>query len=188
VQNLLHLLTVTDKAAIFEHALDDFAVGGRAVLEEWMTAGWLAFAQVAGDGLAQHFFGRGQVEHVVDDLEGQADGAAVAARLRLFLLGRGAGQSGAQLHGDRKEAGGLAEDEVVVLSLVDRVAELLNLQQLAFDHLLGEPMSRSRTRSCALRERCGRPACRASRRPGRTSRCPRWCWRRGGRGACRRRR
>ena len=44
----------------------------------------------------------------------------------------------AELHGDLKEAGGLAVDEVEVLFLVDEVAELLHLQQLAFDHLLGE--------------------------------------------------
>ena len=44
----------------------------------------------------------------------------------------------AELHGDLEEAGGLAEDEVEVLFFVDEVAELLDLEELAFDHLLGE--------------------------------------------------
>ncbi len=37
-----------------------------------------------------------------------------------------------------KQAGGFSVDQVEVLFLVDEVAELLDLQQLAFDHLLRE--------------------------------------------------
>ena len=43
-----------------------------------------------------------------------------------------------ELHGDFEEAGGLAEDEVEVLFFVDEMAELLHLEEFAFDHLLGE--------------------------------------------------
>ena len=43
-----------------------------------------------------------------------------------------------ELHGDFEEAGGLAEDEVEVLFFVDKMTELLHLEELAFNHLLGE--------------------------------------------------
>ena len=42
--------------------------------------GGFAFAQVAGDGLAEDDFGGGEVEDVIGDLEGHADGAAVFAQ------------------------------------------------------------------------------------------------------------
>ncbi len=93
-------------------------------------------------GFAEDVFGGGEVEDVVDDLEGEAEVAAVFSELRLDLLMvaeavRGRDRS-AELHGDLEETGGLAEDEVEVLLFVDEMAELLHLQQLAFDHLLGE--------------------------------------------------
>ena len=44
----------------------------------------LAFAQIAGHGLAQHFFSRRQVEHVIDNLECQADGRGRMLRARLL--------------------------------------------------------------------------------------------------------
>ena len=154
-----------------------------------MTAkGGLAFAQIAGHGLAQNFFGGGEVEHVVDDLESQADGAAVGGELASWASVAPA-KHRAQAHGDGEEAGGLAKDEVVVLGFGDGFAELLNLQQLAFDHLLGEADEQVEDAEVLLFKRdLERPACRASRRPGRTSRCPRWCWAKGGRGGSRRRR
>ena len=46
------------------------------------------------------------------------------------------GDDRAELHGDLEQAGGFAEDQVEILFLVDKVAELFHLQQLAFDHLL----------------------------------------------------
>src|SRR6202012_90837 len=88
-------------------------------------------------GLAEDVFGGGEVEDVVDDLEGEAEVAAVFAELRFHLVA-GVGDGRAELHGDLEEAGGLTEDEVEVLLFVDEVAELLHLEQLAFDHLLGE--------------------------------------------------
>ncbi len=48
------------------------------------------------------------------------------------------GNYGAQLHGNLEQTGGLAKDQVEVFFFVDEVAELFHLQQLAFDHLLGE--------------------------------------------------
>ena len=52
--------------------------------------------------------------------------------------GLGGGDGHAELHGDLEEAGGLAEDEVEVLFFVDEVSEFLDLEEFAFDHLLGE--------------------------------------------------
>ena len=84
----------------------------------------------------------GEIEHVVDDLEGEAEVAAVLAERvlerALAVADGGVRDDRAELHGDLEEAGGLAVDEVEVLFLVDEVAELLHLQQFAFDHLLGE--------------------------------------------------
>ena len=61
----------------------------------------------------------------------------------------------AKLHGDLEEAGGLAEDEVEVLFFVDEVAELFDLEQFAFDHLLGERDEQVEDAEVALFERGG---------------------------------
>src|ERR1019366_9529381 len=53
-------------------------------------------------------------------------------------LRAGVSDGSAELHGDGKKARGLAENEVEVFLFVDEMAELLHLQQLALDHLLGE--------------------------------------------------
>ena len=62
---------------------------------------------------------------------------AVFAEL-LNLLGGGAAENAAQLHADGKQAGRLAIDEIEVFLERDRLAEPLDLQEFAFDHLLGE--------------------------------------------------
>ena len=126
------------EAAVGEDGADGFAVGAGAALEGVNDGqGGFAFAEVAGDGFAEDFFGGGEVEDVVDDLEGEAEVAAVFAELRFDLFAC-FGDGGPKLHGDLEEAGGLAEDEVEVLFFVDEVAELFDLEELAFDHLLGE--------------------------------------------------
>ncbi len=58
-----------------------------------------------------------------------------------------------ELHGDLEETGGLAEDEVEVLFLVDEVTELLHLEKFAFDHLLGERDEEVEDAEVALFER-----------------------------------
>ena len=71
------------EAAVGEDGADGFAVGAGAALEGVNDGeGGLAFAEVAGDGLAEDVFGGGEVEDVVDDLEGEAEVAAVLAELR----------------------------------------------------------------------------------------------------------
>src|SRR5262249_21713077 len=55
----------------------------------------------------------------------------------LLILCRFA-QDCAKTHGDREQAGGLAEDEIKMLVERDALAEFLHLQELAFDHLLRE--------------------------------------------------
>ena len=126
------------EAALAEDGADGFAVGSGATFQGVDDGqGGLALAKVTGDGLAEDVFGGGEVEDVVDDLEGEAEVAAVFAELR-FDLGAGVGDGGAELHGDREEVGRLAEDQVEVFLFVDEVAQLLHLQEFAFDHLLGE--------------------------------------------------
>ena len=72
------------EAALGEDGADGFAVGAGAALEgvDDGQRGF-AFAEVAGDRLAQDVFGCGQVEDVVDDLEGEAEVAAVLAELTI---------------------------------------------------------------------------------------------------------
>ena len=97
------------EAAFGEHGADGFAVGAGASLERVDDGQCgLAFAQVAGGGLAEDLFGGGEVEDIVDDLEGEAEVAAVLAELG-FDLGRGMGGCSAKLHGDGEEAGRLAD-------------------------------------------------------------------------------
>ena len=68
------------EAAVGEDGADGFAVGSGAALEGVDDGErGLAFAEVAGDGLAEDVFGGGEVEDVVDDLEGEAEVAAVLA-------------------------------------------------------------------------------------------------------------
>ena len=132
------------EAAVGEHGADGFAVGAGAAFER-VNDGQrcFAFAQVAGGGLAEDVVVGGEVEDVIDDLEGEAEVAAILAercprRAARRRERRGSAIDRAELHGDLEEARGLAIDEVEVLFLVDQVAELFHLQQLAFDHLLGE--------------------------------------------------
>src|SRR5579864_116212 len=97
----------------------------------------LALAQIAGDGLTQHVFGRGQIEHIIDNLKRHAQVVSVAAQSR-FLLGGSAAQNCSQSHTYRKQASSLAEDEIEVLVERYEVAQLFHLQQFALDHLLGK--------------------------------------------------
>src|SRR5271166_5345057 len=96
-----------------------------------------ALAQVAGHGLAQNFFRSGEVQHVVNDLESHAEVAAVFREAMLVGV-TGAGKNSAQLHADRKQAGGLAIDELEVLVHRNGFAQTLDLLQLTFDHFLRE--------------------------------------------------
>ena len=128
----------TRKRPIGKHRADGFAIRASAAFERVDDGERrLALAQIGGNGLAQHILKRGQVEHVVDDLEGEAEVATILAE-RLLSLVRRCGDHGAELHRHLEQARRLAEDQVEVLFLVDQVAELFHLQQLAFDHLLCE--------------------------------------------------
>ena len=59
-------------------------------------------------GLPRTLFAGGEVEHVIDDLEGEAEVAAVFAKL-LFERIADIWRAPLQLHGDVEEAGGLAD-------------------------------------------------------------------------------
>ena len=109
---------------------------GRAALQSMQhRPGGLAFAQVAGHRLAEHFFGGGQVEHVVDNLERHAEIAAIVGEL--LLVGFGSlRQNSAQLHAHGKQARRLAIDQFEMLVDGDGLAEALDLQQFALDHRL----------------------------------------------------
>ena len=75
------------EAAVGEDGADGFAIGASAALEGVDDGeGGFAFAEVAGYRLAEDVFGGGQVEDIIDDLEGEAEVATVFAKLRLDLL------------------------------------------------------------------------------------------------------
>ena len=126
------------EAAVAQDRLNRLALGWGAVLQRVQHRhGGFAFAQVAGDRLAQNFFRRGQVEHVVDDLERHAEVASVFGK-PLLIGFAGVRQNAAHLHADRKQAGRLAVNELEMFFQRDGFAEPLDLQQFAFDHGLGQ--------------------------------------------------
>src|SRR5208282_1018734 len=126
------------EGAIVEDDFNLAALGRSATLERVDDGhGGLAFTQVAGDGLAEHTLGGGQVEDIVDDLEGNAEIAAVLAEA-LFLGGGGASQDAAYSHADGKQTGGFAVDEIEVLLRRNQLAQFLHLEEFAFDQLLGQ--------------------------------------------------
>src|SRR4051794_18466330 len=55
-----------------------------------------------------------------------------------LLLGRRASENCSQAHADGKQASCFAEDQIEMLIEGNQLSELLDLQQLALDHLLGE--------------------------------------------------
>src|SRR3954468_6832918 len=55
-----------------------------------------------------------------------------------LLLGRRASENCSQAHADGKQASCFAEDQIEMLIERNQLSELLDLQQLALDHLLGE--------------------------------------------------
>src|SRR6185437_3867430 len=117
----------------------------------------LALAEVGGRGLAKPVFIGSQVQDVVDDLKREAEVASIFAqglfKGSLVEVSIRGGQHGTELHRHLEEAGRLAIDEVEVLFLVDEVAELLHLQQLALDHLLRERDEQIKDPEVALRKR-----------------------------------
>ena len=126
------------EGAIAEDGFDLAALGGGATLERMNDGhGGFAFAQIAGHWLAQDAFGGGEVEDIVDNLEGHAEIASVLAEA-LFLGCGGAAENAASPHADGEQAGGFAIDQVEILVQRDWPTELLHLEQFALDHLLGE--------------------------------------------------
>jgi hypothetical protein len=96
--------------------------------------GYPAFAQVREDGFAQQLFLAPEIEHVVDDLKGQAQVASVVDEPP-FLLPGGPAQDGSDLAGGREERGRFFVDDVdVVLLACLQVSALMVLGQFALDH------------------------------------------------------
>src|SRR5882724_769567 len=96
-----------------------------------------AFAQIAGHGFAKHALGGSEVEHIIHDLESQSEVASVLPEA-LFLFSGGAAENTTTPHTDREKASRFAVDQVEMFLGGNELAELLHLQQLAFDHLLRE--------------------------------------------------
>ncbi len=114
------------------------ALGCSAMLQRVQhRPGRLALAQIAGHRLAQHFFGGGQVEHIIDNLKRHTEISAVVGQLLLIGLAR-LGQDSAQLHAYGEQARRLAEDQLEVLFDGDDLSQPLDLQQFALDHGLGQ--------------------------------------------------
>ena len=88
--------------------------------------GHLAFAQVAGDRLAQHAFGSGEIEHVIHNLKCHAKITPVAGNL-ILLLGSCSAENCAHAHANGEQARRLAVDEIEVLIERDQFAKLFHL-------------------------------------------------------------
>ncbi len=70
------------EAAIGQDGADGFAIRtGSAFKRVDNSEGGLALAEVAGDGLAEDVFDGGEIEDIIDDLEGETKIAAVLAHL-----------------------------------------------------------------------------------------------------------
>jgi hypothetical protein len=93
------------EAAVVQNALNGLAVGGRAVVDgvDHRERG-LALAQVAGHGLAQNLFGGRQVEHVIDNLEGQADSPAIGGQARLLASEAPASTAPRRIETEKRQA------------------------------------------------------------------------------------
>ncbi len=75
------------KAAIVEDALNCLTLTRRAMIEGVNDGeGGFAFAQIAGDGLAEYFFSRCEVQHIVDNLERKTDRTSVCCELFFLSL------------------------------------------------------------------------------------------------------
>src|SRR5690606_37696817 len=99
--------------------------------------GRLAFGEVVAQVLAQVAAVGGVVEHVVGDLEGQAQVQAVVVQA-LLLGGVGAGQQRAQAGGGGEQHRGLALDHPQVGGLVDvGVVHVQQLQHFALGDAVG---------------------------------------------------
>ena len=131
-------MTHADEGALAQHSFHQLTFYRRAALQRVHNGhGYLAFTQVAGHRLAQNFFRGGEVQHVIHDLEGHAQAASVVAHALFFLFG-GPGQDRTHAHAHGEQAGGLPVDQIEVLVERDTFSQLFNLQELAFDHLLGQ--------------------------------------------------
>src|SRR6187402_2271902 len=116
------------EAAVRKDGANGFALFSCAAFERVNhSERGFAFAEIAGDRFAQCGLFGGQVKNIVHDLKGEAEVAAVFAKLLFDLLGS-VGNRRAELHGDAEERGRLAEDEVEVLFLIDKATELLDLE------------------------------------------------------------
>src|SRR5690242_11936110 len=103
------------KAAVGKHRANCFAVCAGAALKRMdYSERRFAFAQIRGNRLAEHIFGCGEVEDVIDNLECETEIASILAELAFDDAGR-VRNGCAKLRGDLKEAGSLAEDQVEVL-------------------------------------------------------------------------
>src|ERR1035438_8182745 len=116
------------EAAIAQHRVNRYLLGWSAMLKRVQNGHrGFAFAQIAGDRLAQRFFRGRKVEHVVNDLKSHAKIAAIFGEPPLIGFA-GAGENSAHLHADGKQARGLAVDELEVLVHRDGLAETLDLE------------------------------------------------------------
>src|SRR5579863_8169326 len=124
---------------VAEHHGNLLAFGRRRVLQRVdQRESDLALLQISADGLAQGLFAGSEVEHVVDQLERHAE---VPGEFAQFLFGRrfGARRHRAELGAGGEKACGLAVGNFHAVRFGDvDAADTVELNQLAFDHHLGE--------------------------------------------------
>ena len=113
----------------------------------------LALAEIAADGFAEDLFVRRVIEHIVDDLERDAEVEAVFAQGDLLFRGTFT-EHAADFSATGEEIGRLATDDLQMFLLGDgRIAHLGELVQLAFDHPERDFTQQTHDLKCVLRER-----------------------------------
>ncbi len=126
--------------------------GGGAFQGVDQGEGHLAFAEVAADGLAEGLLASGEIEHIVNQLEGHAEIPGVVAEAFL-RRGVAVGGEDTEAGADGEEARGLAVNQLHAVGLGDiDAADALKLQELAFHHDLGETDQQVEDQEVALAE------------------------------------
>ncbi len=133
------------------------------------------------------FAGSGEIEKVVDELEGETGIAAVVVE-GFFVDFIEAAEDAAETGAAAKEASGFVSGEADGVGFGDiHAADFGELDEFTFDHFLGEVDEDIEDAEVSFFESdLEGTACTANRRRERCDDCPSGSWRRDGRGECRR--
>src|ERR1700676_3151393 len=123
--------------AIRQNCLHQFALLGVGNLES-VDQGQcdFTFPQIVAYRFAKNFFAGGEIQNIVDQLEGDPQVPGIIGQLG-FDGFAGSGADGSQAGAGGEQAGGFAVDQLEVIGFGDGYfTDAFQLQQFAFDHHL----------------------------------------------------